>query len=68
MDDITLFFRVVAEMIDTILFSGLYVGYGGMPLSWAIAVVFLWFSPHCVAFCLLAGLFYYFVPKLKKRC
>lgn len=68
MDEITLFFRVVAEMINTVLFGGLDVGYGGLSLSQAIAMVFVKYSPHFVVFCLMVGLAYYFIPKLKKRC
>ena len=66
MEEITTFLQVVAEMMNTVW------GYGhflvtGLPISLAVAIVFVTYSPYFIAFCLMVGVIYYMVPKLKKR-
>ena len=61
------FFDVIWKMIDTVLVGGLTIGYGGLPLSQAIFLVFISYAPYYLTFCLIVWLTYYTIHKMKER-
>lgn len=67
MEEITTFLLVVAEMMSLVWGFGLSIVTGGLPISHAVIMVFVKYSPYFIAFCLIVGLVYYISPKLKKR-
>jgi hypothetical protein len=60
------FFNIIDKMVDTVLVGGLTIGYGGLPLSQAIAIVFVKYLPYYISFCLLVAVLYYTIKRRKK--
>lgn len=60
------FFNIIDKMVDTVLVGGLTIGYGGLPLSQAIAIVFVKYLPYYIGFCLLVAFLYYIIKRKKK--
>ena len=60
------FINIIDKMVDTVLVGGLTIGYGGLPLSQAIAIVFVKYLPYYICFCLLVAVHYYIIKRRKK--
>ena len=60
------FINIIDKMVDTVLVGGLAIGYGGLPLSQAIAIVFVKYLPYYIGFCLLVAVLYYIIKRRKK--
>jgi hypothetical protein len=60
------FIDIISKMIDTVLVGGLTIGFGGVPLSTAITIVFVKFLPYYIVFCLLIALLYYIIKRRKR--
>jgi len=60
------FISIIDKMVDTVLVGGLTIGYGGLPLSQAIAIVFVKYLPYYIGFCLLVAVLYYIIKRRKK--
>ncbi len=54
-------------MVNIVLFGGLDVRYGGLPLSTAITNVFWGYLPYFIILCLLTAGVYYMNKRLKKK-
>ena len=58
---------IINKMVETVLVGGLTIGYGGVPLSQAITIVFVHYAHYYIAFCLIVGLLYYSVKKRRAK-
>jgi len=61
------FFSIISKMVNIVLFGGLDVRYGGLPLSTAITNVFWGYLPYFIILCLLTAGVYYMKKRLKKK-